>query len=199
MEGTKKLYEYRGVMDSYGGVMNDTYHWELEDMLFKHFKLKEDSDSFWEIYPTGYEEFYLENREILKNANLVDYVNRLIAPKHRESIIYPDYSTMTREEIDKFNDSIYEVPEVPMYIVTGFIYLKYQLDIPKLLKEQIIKIINSEIHNQKQYKEKAEAWLHRSYDCSVEHLNYFKNCIEKEDGEGLMNIEITLPKRTIYE
>lgn len=77
--------------------------------------------------------------------------------------------------------------------------MKYQLDIPNLLKEQIIKIINSEIHNQKQYKEKAEAWLHRSYDCRVEHLNYFKNCIEKEDGEGLMNIEITLPKRTIYE
>lgn len=48
------------------GIMDDSDLWELEDQLFKLFRLKEDSDTFGEINEAGYEEFYLYNREQLK-------------------------------------------------------------------------------------------------------------------------------------
>ena len=171
------------------GVMDNQYRWEFEDELFKLFKLKEDSDSFWEIYPTGYEEFYLYNRSQLKKIDIVNYVNKKLAKDLKHIQLYSgcmhDGPCAIRDEKN------YAYSKFETLIVIGFIYLKYQLDIPKPLKDEIINTVNKRIDIDKEYLD--------PFGYESEHLNKFKMCIEREDGEGLSNIGSILPKRTIYE
>lgn len=163
------------------GVMDNSDLWDLEDELFTLFKLKEDSDSFWEIYPTGYEEFYFYNREQLKNNDLASYTNSRLS-----------------DEIKNIKESKIGVPwmayimvKLRIHIVIGFIHLKYQLDIPEPLKSSIIETIERKINELK------VEWAYNKRH--ILHFEHFKKCIEKEDGEGLTNIGSILPKRTIYE
>lgn len=163
------------------GIMDDSDLWELEDQLFKLFRLKEDSDTFWEINEAGYEEFYLYNREQLKNNDLAGYAN-----------------TRLNDEIKNIKKSKFSVPwidcimiKLRIHTVIGFMYLKYQLDIPEPLKSSIIETINKKIDELK-----VEYAYNKRY---ITHFEHFKKCIEKEDGEGLKNVDVILPKRTIYE
>jgi hypothetical protein len=180
MEDMKDLHDNFGVMD-------EKERWEFEDELFKLFRLKEDSDSFWEIYPTGYEEFYLYNRSQLKKVNIVSYVNKKLV---KDLAHIQLYSGCMHDGPCALRDSInYEYRKFETYIVIGFIYLKYQLDIPKSLKDDILNTVHKRIYIDKDYL----------YGNQAVHLNKFKECIEKEDGEGLTNVGSVLPKRTIYE
>ena len=174
MEDTQKLYEYRGVMD-------DHDLWDTEDELFTKFKLKEDSNSFWEIYSTGYEEFYLYNREQLKSNDLVSYTNNLLNQ---------EFKNIKECKIGLPWEAC-KMAKLRIHTVIGFIYLKYQLDIPEPLKSDIVETINKRIDVLK------VEWIYNKQEIII--FEYFKNCIEKEDGEGLTNIGSKLPKRTIYE
>lgn len=163
------------------GVMDDCDLWDLEDELFTLFQLKEDSDSFCEIHSTGYEEFYLYNREQLKKNNLAGYINSRLS-----------------DEIKNIKESKTGVPwmayimaKLRMHIVIGFMHLKYQMDIPEPLKSSIIETIDKKINELK-----VERAYNKRY---IVHFEHFKKCIEKEDGEGLTNVGSILPKRTIYE
>jgi hypothetical protein len=145
------------------GIMDNTYMWEIEDQYCKIFGLKDDSYTFSEINETGYEEFYLVNREIMKTID------------------------MTKIEINK------HISEDKDYlIVLGFMHLKYQLDLPAKIKEDLLILFKPcDIGD---YKEKSASWKERDV-----HLKHFKHCIEKDDGEGLINVGSILPKRTLYE
>lgn len=174
MENIKELHDNCGVMD-----FKDK--WDFEDQVFKLFRLKEDSDTFWEINESGYEEFYLYNREQLKNNDLAGYA-----------------SVRLNEEIKNIKESKFGVPwlncimaKLRIHTVIGFMYLKYQLDIPEPLKSSIIETINKKIDELK-----VEEAYNKRY---IIHFEHFKKCIEKEDGEGLTNVDVRLPKRTIYE
>jgi hypothetical protein len=182
MEDTKKLYEYRGVMDD-----NDL--WDIEDELFTKFKLKEDSETFWKIYSTGYEEFYTYNREQLKNNHLDSYTNELLNQQLkiiRDNTYYGPWGSTTQQDEDHYTRA-----KLHIHTVIGFIYLKYQLDIPEPLKNDIVETIKKRIDDLK------IEWIYNKPEIII--FEYFKNCIEKEDGEGLTNIGSKLPKRTIYE
>lgn len=195
-------------MDEWGGIMNDSNNWDIEDRAFKHFKLKEDSENFSEIYVTGYEEYYLENRETLKKANIEEWIAKIVKPK--EWYWPTNFSEMTSEEVHQFYEDRYQANKETTYITIGFIYLKYQLDIPVNIKKEIINSIDIEINNTKNTKEKHKENFspdhdnHIEYfslydDKHIEHLIFFKNCIKKEDGEGLINVGSILPKRSLYE
>lgn len=145
------------------GIMDNTYMWEIEDQYCKIFGLKDDSYTFSEIHETGYEEFYLLNREIMKTID------------------------MTKIEINK------HISEDKDYlIVLGFMHLKYQLDLPNKIKEDLLILFKP--CDTGDYKEKSASQTERDI-----HLQNFKHCIEKEDGEGLINVGSILPKRTLYE
>jgi hypothetical protein len=149
------------------GIMDNTYMWEIEDQYFKAFGLKEDSYTFSEIHETGYEEFYLINREIMKTID------------------------MCKIDINKY------ISEDKDYlIVLGFMHLKYQLDFPYQLKQDLLIWVNKclQPYDTGDYKEKEDFWKEKEM-----HLRCFKSCIEKEDGEGLTNVGSVLPKRTLYE
>jgi hypothetical protein len=184
-------------MDDWGGIMNDSNNWYIENKLFKHFKLKEDSENFSEIYVTGYEEYYLENRELLKKANIEEWIAKIIKPK--ESKLPLNFFEMKSEEIHQFYEDMFQADKEITYITIGFIYLKYQLDIPVNIKKEIINSINIEIKNTKNAKGKYKDDFSPYYDKHIEHLIFFKNCIKKEDGDGLTNIGSILPKRSLYE
>jgi hypothetical protein len=83
--------------------------WEIEDQYFKAFGLKEDSYTFYEIYETGYEEFYLINREIMKTIDMC-----------------------------KININKYISEDKDYLIVLGFMHLKYQLDLPAKIKKDLL-------------------------------------------------------------
>lgn len=173
------------------GVMDFKDNWDIEDAIFKRAKLKEDSDNYWEINEAGYEEFYLENREKFKKVNIINLINKELA-KRLKSIQDHD-NFMHREGYSEFRVSEnYEINKFNIYVVVGFMYLKYQVDIPEKLKEEILNIVNKSIFVKKMYLDTEDG------DATI-HLLHFKECIEKEDGEGLTNIDVILPKRTIYE
>lgn len=157
------------------GIMDDSDLWDFEDQLFKLFRLKEDSDTFWEINESGYEEFYLYNREQLKNNDLAGYTSFRLNEEIKISVDWIDRIMI----------------KLRIHTVIGFMYLKYQLDIPEPLKSSIIETINKKINELK-----VEYAYNKRY---ITHFEHFKKCIEKEDGEGLANVDVTLPKRTIYE
>lgn len=157
------------------GIMDDSDLWDFEDQLFKLFRLKEDSDTFWEINESGYEEFYLYNREQLKNNDLAGYTSFRLNEEIKISVDWIDRIMI----------------KLRIHTVIGFMYLKYQLDIPEPLKSSIIETINKKINELK-----VEYAYNKRY---ITHFEHFKKCIEKEDGEGLTNVDVTLPKRTIYE
>lgn len=179
------------------GVMDSTQYWDIEDYIFKHFKLKEDSNTYATINSTGYEEFYLHNREILKNADILSYVKQLIKKK---DIPLPDnFLQLPESYMDEHYKKTFTEDSTDLHIVVGFLFLKYQLTIPPLLKIEIIKEINNKLNkyiecfNNKNNSNKQ--WNKKN----IFHLEKFKTCIEKEDGDGLINIGSILPKRTIYE
>lgn len=148
------------------GIMDNTYMWEIEDQYFKLFGLKEDSYTFSEIYETGYEEFYLINREIMKNIDMSKIeINQYISDTH-------DYM-----------------------IVLGFMHLKYQLSLPIQLKIELIDIMKEKLNI---YDKKDEEISQFQKDRTPQQ-KCFLSCIEKEDGEGLINVGSILPKRTLYE
>lgn len=149
------------------GIMDNTYMWEIEDQYFKLFGLKEDSYTFSEIYETGYEEFYLVNREIMKNIDMSKIeINQYISDTH-------DYM-----------------------IVLGFMHLKYQLSFPTQLKIELIEIMKEKlnIYDKEENEEISQFRKEREPQKKC-----FLNCIENEDGEGLINVGSILPKRTLYE
>lgn len=145
------------------GVMDNTYMWEIEDQYCKIFGLKDDSYTFSEIHETGYEEFYLLNREIMKTIDMTNI----------------DISKHIGEDKDYL-------------IVLAFMILKYQLDLPAKIKEDLL--ILFKLCNQNDCNEKSDLWTERDIQ-----LQHFKHCIEKEDGEGVINVGSILPKRTLYE
>jgi hypothetical protein len=160
------------------GVMDSTQYWDIEDYIFKHFKLKEDSDTYSTINPTGYEEFYLHNREILKNADIISYVNHLI--KEKNIPMPDDFFQLPSSYRTHYYKETFTEDATDLHIVIGFIFLKYQLTMPPLLKIDILNELNKKLRE------------------NTAHLEKFKTCIENEDGVGLINIGSILPKRTLY-
>lgn len=148
------------------GIMDNTYMWEIEDQYFKLFGLKEDSYTFSEIHETGYEEFYLINREIMKNIDISKIeINQYISDAH-------DYM-----------------------IVLGFMHLKYQLSFPTQLKIKLIDIMKEKLN----IYDKEDEEISQFQKEREPQKKCFLSCIEKEDGEGLINVGSILPKRTLYE
>lgn len=179
------------------GIMDSTQYWNIEDYIFKHFKLKEDSNTYTTINPSGYEEFYLENREILKNADIISYISQLIKKK---DIPFPDnFLQLPESYMEEYYKKTFTENSTDLHIVVGFLFLKYQLTIPPLLKVEIINEINNKLSEYIEYFKKADSFTKRWHKKNIFHLEKFKICIENEDGDGLINIGSILPKRTIYE
>lgn len=122
---------------------------------------------------------------------MINLINKELA-KRLKSI--RDYSNfMHPDGPSEFRDSeTYEISKFNIYVVVGFMYLKYQVDIPENLKEEILNIVNKSIFVKKMHLDTEDG------NATI-HLLHFKECIEKDDGEGLTNIDVILPKRTIYE
>jgi hypothetical protein len=178
------------------GIMDSTQYWDIEDYIFKHFKLKEDSNTYATINPTGYEEFYLHNREILKNADIIAYIKQLIKKKDiplPENFLQLPYSYMEEHYKKTFTED-----STDLHIVIGFLFLKYQLTIPPLLKIDILNELNKKLKGYIDYFNKVDCNSKDWYEKNIYHLEKFKTCIENEDGDGLTNIGSILPKRTLY-
>jgi len=178
------------------GVMDSTQYWDIEDYIFKHFKLKEDSDTYSTINPTGYEEFYLHNREILKNADIVSYVNHLVKKKN---IPMPDdFFQLPSSYRTQYYKETFTEDATDLHIVIGFIFLKYQLTMHPLLKIDILNELNKKLKEYIECFNKVDCHADEWYEKNIAHLEKFKTCIENEDGDGLTNIGSILPKRTLY-
>jgi hypothetical protein len=177
--------------------MDSTQYWDIEDYIFKHFKLKEDSNTYTTINSTGYEEFYLHNREILNNADIISYISQLIKKK---DIPLPDnFLQLPESYMEEYYKKTFTEDSTDLHIVVGFLFLKYQLTIPSLLKVEIINEINNKLNEYIEYVNKSNRSDKQWHKKNIFHLEKFKTCIENEDGNGLTNIGSILPKRTIYE
>lgn len=179
------------------GVMDSTQYWVIEDYIFKHFKLKEDSVTYSTINPTGYEEFYLHNREIINNADIITYIEQLI--KKKEIPLPTNFLQLPYSYMEEHYKKTFTENSTDLHIVIGFLFLKYQLTIPTLLKVEIINEINNKLNEYIECFNKENRSNKQWHKKNIFHLEKFKECIEKEDGDGLTNIGSILPKRTIYE
>lgn len=86
-----------------------------------------------------------------------------------------------------------------LHIVIGFMFLKYQLTMPPLLKIDILNELNKKLKEYIDYFNKVDCHADEWYEKNIANLEKFKTCIQSEDGVGLTNIGSILPKRTIYE
>lgn len=178
------------------GVMDSTQYWDIEDYIFKHFKLKEDSNTYTTINSTGYEEFYLDNREILKNADIISYVNHLV--KKKDVPMPEDLFRLPASDRKQYYKETFTENSNDLHTVIGFMFLKYQLTIPPLLKIDIMNELNKQLKEYTDYFNQDDCRNKDSCKKSIDRFKKFMMCIEKEDGHGLINIGSILPKRTLY-
>lgn len=183
--------------------MDKDYMWEIEGVIRSFFNFKKDDGFYTYISKHGYDQHYLHNREVLKNANILDLIT-FFRKEHPElCMYYPSINEVSKDWNDDtdLEDIVLNLTQhyAPLeskedlrriYVVLGFLYLQYQLDIPFDIKEQVIVSADSEIL----YSYEKENPLYKE---SLNAVNIFKNAIKISDGDGVRTIGITLPKRTI--
>ncbi len=119
------------------GIMDSDFMWDIEEFIKEELKFKPDDKNYTVISPHGYDQYYKENREILRNADI--------------------RKTFTKIKT-KYHEYDFEDPFI--LSVIGFLYLQYQLNVPDILKDAISQICENEIalykKNKRDYMERID-------------------------------------------
>lgn len=183
--------------------MDKDYMWEIEGIIRNFFDFKKDDGIYTYVSKHGYDQHYLDNRELLKKSDTMKLIEYFKKSHPELCVYYPTISEISKDwneetDLDSIISNLknhYASLESRedlrrIYVVLGFLYLQYQLDIPHEIKEKIINSADCEIL----YSYEKENPL---YEKSLNAVKLFKHAIQISDGEGVKIIGITLPKRTI--
>lgn len=185
------------------GVMDKDYMWDIEGIIRDFFNFKKDDGLYTFISKQGFDQHYLTNREILKKAN-IDSLIEHFRKNHRDlCTYYPnvaeisenwDFDVDLDDMVNSLNKHYSDGNKEDLrrvYVVIGFLFLQYQLDIPSDLKDKIINSADCEI----QYSYEKDNPV---YSQSLSNVNQFKNAILKSNGNGVKNVGVTLPERSLF-